>query len=260
VTLSALHLGHLLQSYTRATLPTATGALGLARVTDEADNLVLDTGTAWVSVTKITTQGDLVYGAASGVPTRLAIGVTDQVLGVSSGLPAWVARPRVLDTETTTANVVSALSGTLYTVTIPGNTLGAANALRLTVIGDYLNDTTAAEALTVVIAYGGTNLFASGDLDLSPSSVRRALSLTCDLFAKTSGIGADQQNTRTELILAGNSGNTAAYLPLYHLVNVNTLTLVDQASDQTLSVTVTHSVSSASVSVRALNVRLELLA
>lgn len=92
VVLHALDVAYLLaDAYTRATLP-ATAVTGtLARVTDEDHNIVLWTGSAWVSVTKITTAGDLVYGAASGVPTRLAVGGAGALLSVASGLPAWLA-------------------------------------------------------------------------------------------------------------------------------------------------------------------------
>ena len=37
----------------------------------------------------MTTNGDTIYGGASGTPTRLAIGSTGQVLTVSGGVPTW---------------------------------------------------------------------------------------------------------------------------------------------------------------------------
>jgi ribosome modulation factor len=36
-----------------------------------------------------TTTGDLEYGGTSGIPTRLAVGSTGQLLGVAAGVPAW---------------------------------------------------------------------------------------------------------------------------------------------------------------------------
>ena len=41
----------------------------------------------------MTTLGDIITGAASGVAARLAIGTAGHVLTVSSGTPAWVAAP-----------------------------------------------------------------------------------------------------------------------------------------------------------------------
>lgn len=39
----------------------------------------------------MTTSGDIIYGAASGVPTRIGIGATGNVLTVVGGIPAWTA-------------------------------------------------------------------------------------------------------------------------------------------------------------------------
>ena len=38
----------------------------------------------------MTTNGDMIYGGLAGAATRLAVGSTGQMLGVSSGIPAWV--------------------------------------------------------------------------------------------------------------------------------------------------------------------------
>ena len=95
VVLSSLDVAYLVaDAYTRATLPTEQLATGqLARVTDEANNIVLWDGTAWVSVVKITTRGDLVAGAASGVPARLAIGAAGRLLSSDGTDPAWGQGP-----------------------------------------------------------------------------------------------------------------------------------------------------------------------
>ena len=39
----------------------------------------------------MTTNGDVIYGGASGAPARLGIGSSGQVLTVSGGIPAWIA-------------------------------------------------------------------------------------------------------------------------------------------------------------------------
>ena len=41
----------------------------------------------------MTTAGDMIYGGAAGVPTRLPVGATGNVLGVVAGAPAWVDSP-----------------------------------------------------------------------------------------------------------------------------------------------------------------------
>jgi len=49
-------------------------------------------GSAFVPIVEdspITTEGDLITGDASGDPSRIGIGSTDQVLTVASGVPTW---------------------------------------------------------------------------------------------------------------------------------------------------------------------------
>lgn len=41
----------------------------------------------------MTTTGDMITGGTSGTPQRLGIGSSGQVLGISSGAPAWVSQP-----------------------------------------------------------------------------------------------------------------------------------------------------------------------
>jgi len=82
-------------------------SLGMSvRVLDELDAAGLPkiyaySGTAWVEQTgggagmanPMTTAGDLIVGGAAGVPTRLPVGATGKVLGVTAGTPAWVDPP-----------------------------------------------------------------------------------------------------------------------------------------------------------------------
>src|SRR6185369_17477598 len=39
----------------------------------------------------MTTSGDIIYGGASGLPTRLPKGTDGEVLTLASGLPSWAA-------------------------------------------------------------------------------------------------------------------------------------------------------------------------
>lgn len=75
----------------------------------------------------MTTAGDIIYGGASGAPTRLAIGSTNRVLTVISGNPSWespAAAPAELgyaaitsDLTTTSTSMVDA-TGLSVTVTV----------------------------------------------------------------------------------------------------------------------------------------------
>jgi hypothetical protein len=48
------------------------------------------TGSIAIGQTPLTTTGDLLYASSSSALTRLGIGSTNQFLGISSGVPAWV--------------------------------------------------------------------------------------------------------------------------------------------------------------------------
>jgi len=54
--------------------------------------------------------GDMYYRNGSGVTTRLAIGSSDQILAVQSGIPAWIANPSASDASYSTKGIVKFLT------------------------------------------------------------------------------------------------------------------------------------------------------
>lgn len=117
--------------------PTFTGT-PLAPTASLGTNTTQLATTAFVLANSIlnpmTTLGDVIYGGTSGIPTRLAIGSTGQVLGISSGIPSWV-----------TTSVIAA-SADLVAQTAAGNvttfTVGASTATFS--IASYINVTAVA--------------------------------------------------------------------------------------------------------------------
>lgn len=67
------------------------------KVYSKADNaLYVWTGSAWAvsasgMANPMTTSGDVIYGGASGTPTRLAAGSNGQVLTLAAGVPSWAS-------------------------------------------------------------------------------------------------------------------------------------------------------------------------
>ena len=57
------------------------------------DKLYVWSGSAWAAsaamTNPMTTSGDVIYGGASGTPTRLGVGSNGQVLTLTAGVPAW---------------------------------------------------------------------------------------------------------------------------------------------------------------------------
>lgn len=50
-----------------------------------------DYNTNWVNRHPMTTSGDMIYGGASGIDTRLAKGLNGEILSLVAGIPAWVS-------------------------------------------------------------------------------------------------------------------------------------------------------------------------
>ena len=98
----------------------------------------------------MTTAGDTIYGGTSGIPKRLPIGVTGQVLTTVSGSPAWAAP--IISTY-----VNSVLSGT-YNVTSSFSNVGI--SITLPVAGTYLITGNIRAAVTAETTSAGTNTYA----------------------------------------------------------------------------------------------------
>lgn len=79
-------------------------------VWSKADNaFYVWNGSAWAAATSgmtnpMTTSGDVIYGGASGAPTRLAAGTNGYVLTMVAGIPAWVKGQSGMATATATLN------------------------------------------------------------------------------------------------------------------------------------------------------------
>lgn len=111
-----------------STLPNNT----LATTQSAGDNSTKVATTAYVDASNVgqmtnpmTTSGDIIYGGASGVPTRLAKSTDGQVLTLSGGVPTWLGvtgRSQLAITSSFTGFLNTdfvASSSTQYTVTLP---------------------------------------------------------------------------------------------------------------------------------------------
>ena len=114
---------------------TGSGAMTLSGIlnVDSGGTGASDRTTAFTNLSPITTQGDVVVGGASGVPTRLATGTVDQVLATDGISPYWKTVSGV--GTVTSVNVSGGTTGLVYTggpitnsgtITMSG-TLGVAN-------------------------------------------------------------------------------------------------------------------------------------
>lgn len=71
-------------TYTKFSANPASYLLAANNLSDVANKT-----TSFNNLSPMTTNGDIIYGGASGTGTRLAIGATNQVLTVIGGIPSW---------------------------------------------------------------------------------------------------------------------------------------------------------------------------
>lgn len=166
----------------------------------------------------------------------------------------------VLDRDVTTADVVNTTVETVvYSFSVPGGTLGTNRALRLTLIGDYLNNSGADSTLTLRATFGGTPIHGATAVVIATSASRRAIRYEAMLSANNA---TNAQVTTVQYVI-GNAG-TAGTAPTLTTkaedsISVNNGLTLDSALAQTLSISFQHSVANANISARALAVQVEVL-
>jgi hypothetical protein len=168
--------------------------------------------------------------------------------------------PRV-DAVSASSDVVnSAAETTVYTKAIPGGTLGIYRALRLTLIGDYFNNSGDVRDLAVKGKYGATTFFSISANTVAGSATSKTVRLQLELFAK--GATNSQVGVGTYLLDAGTATAGAVTVAEFrHLgtVNGHNAIAIDSTAAQDLVVTVQHSTNHASLSFRILSARLEVI-
>lgn len=192
--------------------------------------------------------GDLLIANATPAWARLAIGSTDQLLTVVGGLPAWAAAPAagltVLNRSLTTVSVVNTITETtVYSFTIPANTLGADGGLYFYLAGTYLNNSGAARNLTVNIKLGATTVFSDTYSSIAASASQRLFNLVLLGLNAT----ASSQKWGPGHAYVGSAGDTgfAGASILAQLAYATSA--VNTAVNALFAVTVTHSAASASL-------------
>lgn len=164
---------------------------------------------------------------------------------------------RVLDRVTASVDVASSTSETtLYTKAIAGGTLGTNRKLRLTIIGDVLQNN-GSQTVQVKAKYGSTVLGDTGAVSLAASSNRRGVQIVVDLMGRNA---TNAQSATVHVYYGGISSATNA--GAMNSIGVHSFcSHVSVAEDSTgalnLAVTVQHSANSSSESLRLFGATLE---
>lgn len=182
-----------------------------------------------------------------------------RVADVGSITPGLV---RILDRDTTTNDVVGTITETtVYTFSVPGGSLSTNRALRLTLVGDYLNNTGAGSAFTIRGRWGGTLAFTANIASVAQDTTRRLIFLPVVLSSRNAVSNAQLVSVDGMLGLAGSAGSPpTTFDGQANIIRmVNNGLAVDSTANQTLAITFEHGTADANISARALSVQLEQL-
>ncbi len=162
----------------------------------------------------------------------------------------------VEDRDVVEAEVVNTTTETaVYSYSVPGGTLGANGHLRLTMIGDYLNNSGGSQTLTIRVKYGATTLFAIWNEAIASNASRKPNHLVVDLIA-ANATNAQRAFARyaQRQAASGTDGSNSSLRE-----SGNTSVAVDSTTAQTLQVTVQHSAANANLSYKTMTAILEKL-
>lgn len=164
----------------------------------------------------------------------------------------------VLHRDTAGAEVVNtAVTTVAYTFSVLGGTLGTDRALRLMIIGDYLNNSGVSRNLKVEANFGATRIFSVELTGIPSAAARRGIAITVLIQARGAtnsqvGYGFYQD------MGAASAGGLGAINPSYGWGMRNNVA-EDTTVAKTLEVTYTHSGADANLSAKVLAARLEVL-
>jgi hypothetical protein len=247
----------------RGASTTARKALGANNTVLASDgtDLTYRTVTALLDALFSSTQGALLFRSTSAWDD-LAPGTAYQLLkSQGSGADvAWADGTIALNRDVTSADVVStAAETTVYSFSVPANSLGSTRALRLTMIADYLNNSGSATQLIIKVKLGTTTVLTLDSTAgaFSSNATRRPVRLEAMISAANA---TNAQVGSGSLYMGGNNGvtgqsNTQSTL----FISNHNAVAEDTTSAKTLSITVQHDASHASLSFIARAIQLELV-
>lgn len=210
----------------------------------------------------ITTKGDVLHFGAA--PARLPVGVNRQQLIADSAQAAGLAwaSPGDLSRAATLLDVVNTVVETsIFSFSVPANMLGTNRMLRLTLFGDYLNNSGAGSTLNLKVKFGATTLYSEITASFASSAQRRAMNLVLWLAAQNSasaqvlgGLFALASNAAATTGLGDLNANATLSNPIGQATSAE-----DSTAAKTLDVLVTHGVAAATISARRFYACLELV-
>lgn len=216
-----------------------------ANITDTASaaaSLLIDLQVGGASKFKVEKDGD----------TTLAGNLT-----VTGGDITGVALVKVLNRDVVEVEVVNTTTETtVYTFSVVGGTLSTNNALRLTLVGSYLQNNTGTSDLTIRVKYGATTVTACTITGFTQDADRRTQKVVAEIHAKNA------TNAQVGSFVwddGGAAGNGTGAANASDCKGGHDALAIDSTAAANLDVTVQHSVAAATISFIAKTVFVEVL-
>lgn len=147
---------------------------------------------------------DLIVGAASKFKITKGGAVTAAGLELVNSSGVIAALKKIGAKSVTTDLNNTTVETSAFSVTVAGGTLSTSNALHLSLVGQFENDTGATRTTTMRVKYGGTTIF-TGVVSFSSAFTERS-ALLIDVWLYAHG-ATNAQTLRAEARLGLNSGS-----------------------------------------------------
>ena len=191
------------------------------------------------------TVSDLIYDSTG--PTLILVGyATDPATNLVTIYDRSIGNPAV-DVVNTAAET------TIYSKSIPGNTIGIDGALRILVEGDYLNNTGGAGTVQVKFKFGGTTVLDTGALGFGGSANRTPI--TFDVLLGNLGV-TNAQRVRGRIDAYATPVTNGMFATTSFTAGIGQYAglAIDTTTAQTLQITVTLGSANALLEYRSFQV------
>ena len=173
-------------------------------------------------------------------------------------------RNPIIDRVSTTTTVSNTAAETsIYSKSIPANTIAPFRTLKLRISGDYSNTTGVATGVTFRVKFGGTTIATYVYTPATSNSISTGINrATWVIEQHIDGVGASSQYAHGHCILpnfTSDAGGSAALDAFYHTVSGHTSLTANSANANTLEVTAQLSSASASLTLRSFSGFLEVI-
>jgi hypothetical protein len=191
--------------------------------------------------------------------TGVVVAQTQRAPISSDGVNCYSTLPiGILYESGTTVDIVSTAASTNFFVySLPANSLGTLRKVRVTFLGDFLNNTGVNQTLQFTGIFGGTSIFDTTAVAISASASRRSIKIIMEIQANGA---TNAQFSESEILTGGGAngdGGTAVILSSY--LHAFASSAEDTTTARNIAITGTLGVASTNLSVRMRGLTIELL-